>query len=233
MFVLDPILMKSVIVRVAGFIAVMVVCLGFRADVANGGTTIQPASASTTVASLFSAGHTIDQSGLSTGYTSGVTDFNTYITSGPTAFHGFGANVWAAAEGIRSGNFDFGLGGTYPIDAMAFWNAFNDPSAVRQFNILVDDNTAFSSPVDLGTFTASNTLGTGGNTAAEVFTFAATSASFVRLRILNTWSGSSYSIVSNEAAFRASSVPEPSTLISAGIAGLSLFGMIRRRSSRA
>ena len=116
------------------------------------------------------------------------------------------------------------------MSAMSFWNAIDDPSSVRQFSLLLDDNADFGSPDNVGTFLASNSLGMGQDTAAEVFSFAETSASFVRLEIIDTWSASSFSIVFNEAAFKVSPVPEPTTsaLLSIGIA-LLLFGSIRAK----
>jgi hypothetical protein len=216
--------MKLTQIKTIAPVAVTFLCFTFFVTNTLGAVVLQPTAASTGMGELFPASHTRDQSGLSIGYTSGVTDFDTYITSGPTAFHDFGDSVWSPPSGVRSGNFDFALGGTYLVSAMAFWNAIGDPSSVRQFSLLLDDNASFSSPDNVGTFTASNSLGTGQNTAAEVFNFADTSASFVRLQILNTWSDSSFSTVFNEAAFRVSAVPEPTTsaLFCVGIAAFLL-----------
>lgn len=196
---------------------------------ARGAAILSPTGALTDMGEVFAASRTRNQSGLSAGFTSNVTDFETYIAANRTATHGNGLNLWGSTLGIRSGNFDFALGGTYLVTAMAFWNLIGDPSAVREFTLLLDDNPSFSSPDVIGTFTASNTLGTGSNTAAQVFTIPATAASFVRLQILNTWSVDSSHTAFNEAAFRVAPVPEPSSAM------LLLFGalsFLRRRSHR-
>ena len=196
---------------------------------AHGAAILSPTGALTDMGEVFAASRTRNQSGLAVGFTSLSTDFDTYIASNRTAFHGGGSNIWGSTLGIRMGNFDFSLGGTYLVTAMAFWNLIGDPSAVRQFTLLLDDNPSFSSPVVFGTFTASNTLGTGANTAAQVFTIPETSASFIRLQIMNTWSENSPHTVFNEAAFRVTPVPEPAS------SALLLFGalsLVRRRSHR-
>ena len=196
---------------------------------AHGAAILSPSGALTDMGEVFAASRTRNQSGLSAGFTSAVTDFDTYTAANRTAFHGNGTNTWGSTLGIRAGNFDFNLGGTYLVTAMAFWNLIGDPSSVRQFSLLLDDNPSFSSPVVFGAFTASNTLGTGANTALQVFTIPETTASYVRLQIMNTWSEDSTHTTFNEAAFRVTPTPEPSSSI------LLLFGalsFLRRRSHR-
>lgn len=182
---------------------------------------LQPSAVSTDMGEYFPASHVIDQSGLTPGYTNLVSDFDVYIASNPTAYHGHGENTWGALEkGIRSGHFDFDLGGSYVIDAFVIWNLVDDPSAIREFNLLADSSSDFSNPVNLGSFTALNNLGLNWNTEAQVFNFHATEASYVRLDILNTWSPTSWHVAYNEAAF--SVVPEPTTLLLFGLGGLVL-----------
>lgn len=175
---------------------------------ADAAVILQPASASTNMGELFPASRMRDQSGLSTPYTSLVTDFDGYIAAGPTAEHGFGLSVWGSPPRVRSGNFDLALGGSYEISAMALWNAVGDPSALRDFRLLAAGDAAFTAPIDLGTFTALNTAGSYPKTAAQVFAFAPTRASHVRIEVLSTASSTSYGAVANEVAFRAT-VPEP------------------------
>ena len=195
-------------------------------------TILQPVSASTSipVGPVGTIDNLCNQSGLSVGYTSLVDDFDSYLASNPTHDHGYGENIWGASEGIRSGDIDFDLGGTFLIESMALWNLINDSSAIGQFNLMVDDNPAFSSAVSLGSFETSNTLGVMSNTAAEVFTFNPTSAAFVRLEILNTHSDASYAVAFSEVAF--SVVPEPTalTLAVSGLLGLVLCGWRRNQS---
>lgn len=189
---------------------------------ANGAAIVAPLSASTNMGEFFPANRAINKSGLSSTYISQVTDFDTYVAT-RTAAHGNGNNIWGATLGVRSGNFDLNLGGTFLVSAMVLWNLIGDPSSIRQFNLLADNDASFGSAVNLGTFTASNTLGTGSNSAAQVFTFPETSASFFRLQILNTWSAASDHTVLNEVAFRATA-PEPtiSWLLGLGLPCLAL-----------
>ena len=109
------------------------------------------------------------------------------------------------------------------MSAMAFWNLLGDPSSVQRFSLLAGNDASFGNAVNLGTFTASNSLGTGANAAAQVFTFPETSASFIRLQILNTWSADSAHTAFNEVAFKATStVPEPTISC---LLGLVLLGV--------
>ena len=103
-----------------------------------------------------------------------------------------------------------------------------DPSSVRQFNLLADNDASFGSAVNLGTFTASNSLGSGSNSAAQVFTFPETSAAFIRLQILNTWSAASDHTVLNEVAFKVATAPEPTISWLLGL-GLPCLALGRRR----
>ncbi len=208
--------------------AVTVCSLTSLAGHASAATILQPASASTNMGELFPAARAISKSALSVGYTTLVTNFDTYLASGPTSVHGNGTNIWGSTLGVRSGHFDLALGGSYLVSSIAFWNLIGDPSSVRQFNLLLDDNSAFSSPDNLGTFTALNDLGKGSNTAAQVFAFTETLASFVRLEILNTWDASSSHTAFNEVAFRVNSAPEPNAGLLSGLALLVVVASRRR-----
>jgi hypothetical protein len=222
--------MKRSLNNALALIAIVMGQLAILGGDANAAAILAPISASTTMGELFPAVRAINKSGLSVGYTSLVTDFDVYIAAGRTATHGSGTNIWGSTLGVRSGNFDLALGATYLVSSMAFWNLFDDPSSVREFTLLMDDNSAFSSPVNLGTFTASNSLGSGSNTTAQVFTFPETAASFVRLQILNTWYASSSHTAFNEVAFKATPVPEPNVCLLLVVA-LLVIAVGRRRSS--
>lgn len=209
---------------------------------ATASVTLQPVSASTNMGELVlrdadgsivvfaAASHVIDQSALTPRYTSKVSDFDSYINSHPTANHGFGAAAWGSPAGVRSGTFDLNLGGDYKVNSMALWNAVDDPSAIREFNILLDDNPSFSSPEKFSGFTALNSLReeSSFSSFSQVFTFDPTAAHFVRLEILNTWSPSSYGTVFNEVMFGVSPVPESETYAML-LAGLGLIGFMSRR----
>jgi hypothetical protein len=164
----------------------------------------------------FSADNTRNQYGLLTTYSSLNTDFDAYIASNPLHDPFSGDAIWGSLEGVRSGNFNFALGGTYIVDAMAFWNLFDSDSAIRRFNLLLADNPSFDHATTVGTFTALNSLGSSNGittTAAQIFSFSRMSASFVRIQILDTWSSSSFFAGFSEAAFRVSEVPEPATFV--------------------
>ena len=215
-----------------GLVGLACASLSFLPTAASAGVILRPASASTTMGEFYPVSHLVDGSGLSSGYSSLVTDFDTYIATNPTHFHGFGANVWGAPAGVRSGFIDFNLGGSRTIESMAFWSAVSDPSAIKDFVLLADDSADFVGATTLGTFTASNTLGSGSQTAAQVFQFAATSASYIRMQVLNTQAASSYSTVMGEVAFEVvPSVPEPGmvALVGLGLAGAALSSVRRRR----
>ena len=203
--------------------AIALAILAVLPTAASGAAIIAPLSASTNMGELFLANRALNKSGLSRTYTSQVTDFDAYVASNPTAAHGNGTNIWGSALGVRSGNFDLNLGGTFRVSAMVFWNLLGDPSSVREFTLLADNDASFGSAVNLGTFTASNTLGSGSNTGAQVFTFPETSAAFIRIQILNTWSAGSDHAVFNEVAFKAT-VPEPTIfwLLGLGLPGIAI-----------
>jgi hypothetical protein len=185
---------------------------------------LQPDSASTNLDSVRPVANVINQSGLSSPYTSLATDFSTYIASGPTHNGDDTNNLWIASSGNTVGNVDLGLGGSFTIQSMALWNDADSSNAIRNFSLRAADNAAFNSSVLLGNFTASATNGT--NTAAlpEVFNFAPTQASFVRIEITSNYNGPSSSF--GEVAFRARAVPEPSSLALLGLTG---FGFMARR----
>lgn len=204
---------------------------------AQAGLILQPVSASSPTATFIAQGsptNTIDQSGLSTGYTSGVTNFDTYIASSPTHDSSLIATLWLADPNVGSTvDLDFDLGGSYAIESMAFWNrGSNHYSNTRAFQLLVADNAAFTGATVVGNYSDVNT-NTGSFTAVlpEVFTFAAITASYVRLQIDVSQDGQ---VRVGEVAFEVApqqTVPEPGTLALVLASGLALAAV--RRQSRA
>jgi hypothetical protein len=190
------------------------------ASAAHAGTMLQPAAASTNMGwfNTYEPFRTINQSGLAATYTSGVTDFATFASTTGTVNGGSSFTGWYSQANTTTGNFDFDLGGTFAIDGFALWN---DPQAspnqgVNSFTLLADDNAAFSSPVNLGTFSAVDGIPNATNFGQQ-FSFAATSASHVRM-VINSNHGSTLTTGFVEAAF--SQVPSPAGLALLGPAAL-------------
>jgi len=202
---------------------------------AEAGFVVQPASVAssdyTPINSNNVISNLITQGGLAATYTSGVTDFDTYIGSLPT--HTFGVDAFESGDNQFSGNIDFDLGGDFQIESFAIWNrGGNSAHNVREFTLFADDNSMFTSPVTLGTFLADPQAGvTGNQIPVEVFTFASTSASFVRMTVTSTNGGTRTAF--HEVAFEGTSVaavPEPSSsaLLGLGMLIAGCFAIFRR-----
>jgi hypothetical protein len=211
------------------------------APAAQAGLILQPAAASTDMGtfSFFSPpDNTRNQSGLSAGYTSLVTDFDTYIASNPTHNSLDVFNDWRSNIGIVTGSFDFDLGGTFTIQSFALWNIGSGQFSlanVRGFELLADDNAAFSSPTSLGSFDANPNTGPDTAVLPGVFPFAPTSAAFVRM-VITSNNGAIVTEI-GEAAFEVQSspaaVPEPASMGLLAAGGLGLLGYGWRRRARA
>jgi hypothetical protein len=123
---------------------------------------------------------------------------------------------------VTSATVTYDLGAVFGIDRFALWN--EDAAGIAAFNLLgVDERAPRSPPMLAGVSPIDNPVA---NYPAQVFSFAAVDARFVRLEALRCPQpdGTSYNGCSiGEVAFRTSAViPEPSTyaLVGAGLAGL-------------
>ena len=145
---------------------------------------LQPASASTNMGNFgtYEPFRAIDQSGLSASYASGATQLAPFAASTHTVSGGSSFTTWFS-QNSTTGNYDLALGGSFLISALVIWA---DPQhigqTVNEFTLLADDNPAFSSPINLGTFNCAD-----GNPNAtnfgQVFTFLPTTATHVRMVI--------------------------------------------------
>jgi hypothetical protein len=225
---------------------VLSVAVGFTlaiASVAQAGPILMATGATTDMGSFnatYSPTNAIDQSGLAAGYTSGVTDFDTFVASTSTLFGASGANPWFSAQGVFTGNFDFDLGGTYTLSSFALWNDPQDVGnqGIQDFSLYADDNSAFSSPTLLGSYTAAEGTGTFGNledlNLGQIFTFFSTEASFVRMAIESNY-GSTSVTGFTEAAFEIAGptpIPEPGSLLLLGAGVTGVVATLRKRKKQ-
>ena len=182
---------------------------------------------------------TYNQSGLSVGYTSGVTNFNTYIAGNPRHSVIFSGFEWFSNQGTTTAMVTYDLGSVLGIDRLALWN--EEFSGIGLLDLLTStDGVTYTA---LGSFTPTdNPPGVSGDTyGADVFSFAATSARYVRFSMSRCPqpNGNNYTACSiGEVAFRSavvnSGVPEPATwammLLGFGALG---FALRRQRGTAA
>jgi hypothetical protein len=198
---------------------------------ASAGLMLDPTAVSTNMGTFSgNINNVINQNGQITTYISGVTDFATY-TSSAKATPGIANNLWTSAGGFTTGNVDFTLGGSYAIDSFAVWGLLStNGDNMGNFTLLASDDASFASTTTLGNFTP--TYSAGSPIPATVVSFTMTTASYVRMEVTSNNGGPDAGF--NEAAFgfEQSAVPEPSSLLLAGIGiGSALGYRLRRRKS--
>ena len=209
---------------------------GLLAGPAHAGVMLAPVSATTTFSSVnpsYPLANMFNQSGLSPGYTTGVTDFAT-LTAAASHYAGdFSLYNWASPSRERTGTITFALGQLTTIDSFALWNG-NQDFGIRDFTLVASADSSFTTTTTLGAFTATRVADFNFSTA-EVFSFAPTSAAYVRLSINSVQGTSPSRTYIGEVAFSqvgATAVPEPGTLAlaAAGVVGLAGWRWRRRRA---
>jgi len=204
-------------------------------SVSEAGIALQPAAVSTDMgngaAIPFHINFTIDQSGLSSGYNSGIDDFDAYIASNPTHPSTSSLINWYSTIST-TGKIDFDLGGSHQIESFALWNmgthagsSLSSSMGVQNFDLWSGTDAALSNPTNLGSFTAAEVIGV--DASAEVFSFAPTTASHVRMVIGSNYGHPDYTGF-NEAAFEV--IPAPGAILLGSI-GVGFVSWLRRRRS--
>lgn len=172
----------------------------------------------------------INQSGLSAHYVSGSTDFDSFVATTTHEAGPFVTNNWASPIHVYLGYLTFDLGGSAIVDRLALWNG--TVGGVGAFSLLASSASDFATSTSLGSFTAAFDP-----SVAQVFSFAPTSASFIRLSIESyDNSRNSPATFLGEVAFRqavseANTVPETGSLALVG-AGLMAAFLTRHRAAR-
>ena len=177
----------------------------------------------------------INHSGLKTDFVNGITELSTYAAGDTRAWYpGVSTNGGFVSlnNGVTSGTIDFDLGSIFTISSFLLWND-HDGQGINNFALLIDDNSDFSSPLSLGSFSAIDN----DPIYMQQFNFEEATGQYVRLQIFNTNNlgglGAPALLVNfGEVAFDTSnnnSVPEPATTLLFGLGLLGLAGVNRRK----
>ncbi len=115
---------------------------------------VDPVSATSNDTQFGAPDNARNQSGLSAGYTSLVDNFNAYIATGPVHDSSDQSNRWTSNP--LPGSIDFDLGASYSIDALALWSQGNGIGSIAAFTLTAADDSAFTNPTSLGSFSGSS-----------------------------------------------------------------------------
>lgn len=168
--------------------------------------------------------------GLFEDYISGVTDFDTYLASEPIHSFEFEDYEWFSNTGSTSAVVSYDLGSVRNLLGMALWN--EDAAGVGSLNILGSTDGVNWQTLVTGASPTDSVAEA--NYGADVFSWNATNARFIKLEMSNCPQGSGTGFQAcglGEVAFNAAPVPEASTF-AMGAIGLTMLGVAASRRRR-
>lgn len=167
---------------------------------------------------------TFNQAGLSVAYVSGVTDFDAYLALNPTHTVVFSGYEWFGNSGTSSASVTYDLGAVKSVARLALWN--EESSGIGRLDLSWSTDNVNFFALASGLLPTDHPLSDYG---ADVFSFASTSARYIRFDMSacpQPIVGSYNACAIGEVAFdnaSTTSVPDPGSsvlLLGMGLVGL-------------